>query len=472
MRRFRNGKIIATLGPKSGSEEQIRALFHAGADVFRLNMSHGTHAEQRAVHANIRKVEQEVGRPICVMLDLQGPKLRLGELPHEGVRLAVGQHYRLDLDPKKGDATRACLPHPEIFAALAPGQDLLINDGRVRLLIDRCDKSSADVTVTVGGKIATRKGVNVPGVALAISAMTNKDRADLAFGLELGVEWVALSFVQRPEDITDARVLVDGRARILAKLERPTALEHLTDIVQAADAIMVARGDLGVELPPESVPGWQKRIVRAARQAGKPVTIATQMLESMVSSPSPTRAEASDVATAVYDGADSVMLSAETATGDFPVEAVAMMHRIITQVEKDPLYRAIMDSDHHQPNRTAHDAITAAARQVAQTMNAVAIVTYTTSGSTTLRAARERPTVPILCVTPRLDTARALCLAWGVHAVSGFDATGFTDMTWRAVEIAKREGFAARGDRLVITAGVPFGVTGSTNLLHIANVGE
>ncbi len=468
MQRKRKAKIVATLGPASSSYERIGALFEAGADLFRLNFSHGSQEDHRARHGHIRRLEQEVGRPIGILVDLQGPKLRIGRLKGGMVRLVAGQSFRLDLSPEMGDATRAPMPHPEIFAALRPGSELLLDDGKLRLTVSRCGPDFAECKVAVGGELSDRKGVNVPGVVLPISSLTEKDQSDLQYGLDLGVDWIGLSFVQRPEDIAEARRLIAGRAGVMAKLEKPAAIERLEEIVELVDAVMVARGDLGVELPPEDVPSLQRQIVRACRFAGRPVVIATQMLESMIHAPTPTRAEASDVATAIYEGADAVMLSAESAAGEYPVEAVTMMDRIIRRVERDPRYRRIMDAEHPDPEATPADAITAAARQVASTISARAIVTYTTSGSTPLRAARERPDVPILCLTPRLETARRLALAWGIHCVSTDDVASVEEMVERACKHARDEGMAADGERIVITAGMPFGTPGATNLLRIA----
>ncbi|MBM3597987.1 MAG: pyruvate kinase [Alphaproteobacteria bacterium] len=472
MRRQRNGKIVATLGPASSSAERIRSLFEAGADVFRLNFSHGTHDDHRARYDAIRALEQVRGRPIGVLLDLQGPKLRIGTFANNPINLAAGDTFRFDMDDKPGGQTRVRLPHIEIFQALETGSELLLDDGRIRLNVERCGSDFAETKVVTGGKLSDRKGVNVPNATLPLSPMTDKDRQDLKFGLDLGVDWVALSFVQRPDDIAEARRLIAGRAYIMAKLEKPAAMQHLDEIIEMVDGIMVARGDLGVEMPPEDVPGLQKRIVRACRREGKPVVVATQMLDSMVHAPAPTRAEASDVATAVYDGADAVMLSAETASGDYPVESVEMMDRIVARVEHDQLYRTIMDAAHSPPEPTAADAITAAASQVAHTISAAAIVTYTTSGSTTLRAARERPQAPILCLTSKLETARRLALTWGVHPVHTEDVANFSDMVAKACQIAKDVGIARDGDKLVITAGVPFGTPGATNVLRIARVGQ
>ena len=471
--RERKGKIVATLGPASSTPDTVRALFDAGADVFRLNFSHGTRDDHRAAHAAVRGVEAAVGRPIGMLTDLQGPRLRIGAFAGGAVELAEGARFRLDLDPAPGDRGRAPLPHPEIFAAVAPGVELLLDDGRIRLRIDGVAADHAETTVTAGGRLSDRKGVNVPGAVLPMSALSDKDREDLEFALDLGVDWVGLSFVQRPDDVHAARDIIGGRAGIVAKIEKPAAIDRLHEIIEAADGIMVARGDLGVELPLEEVPGLQKRILRAARSAGRPVIVATQMLESMVRAPLPTRAEISDVASAVYDGADAVMLSAESAVGDHPVEAVAMMDRIVRQVERDPLYEALVRTDTAGPDATAADAITAAARQVAETLNAAAVVTFTTSGSTTLRAARERPRVgAIIGLTTRIATARRLALVWGVHCVQAEDAQGFGDMVARASQVARDEGIAGPGDRLVITAGVPFGTPGTTNLLRIAWVDD
>jgi pyruvate kinase len=469
MRRQRNAKIVATLGPASSSVETIGALFAAGVDVFRLNFSHGLQEHHRDRIDHIRAIEKKTGRPIGVMADLQGPKLRLGTFAKGEAMLATGGRFQLDLDTKKpGNEKRAPLPHPEIFQAMSEGTELLLDDGKVRLRVLRCTGESAETEVVFGGRLSDRKGVNVPNAVLPLSALTEKDRSDLHFALDLGVDWIALSFVQRPDDVAEGRKLVAGRAGILVKLEKPLAIRHLDEIIELSDAVMVARGDLGVEMQPEDVPPLQKQIIHACRQAGKPVIVATQMLESMIHSASPTRAEASDVATAVYDGADAVMLSAETAAGEYPLEAVAIMSRIVGRVEHDPLYRTVMDASHLAPEHTQSDAISAAARQVARTVDAVAIVSYTTSGATALRAARERPDVPILVLTSNLQTARRLALLWGTHCVHSRDVSNFGDMVQKAIRIAHREGLADNGQRVVITAGVPFGTPGATNILRIA----
>jgi len=470
MRRSRSAKIVATLGPASSTEAQVRALFEAGADVFRLNFSHGTHTDHAERVRIIRKIEQDVGRPIGVLLDLQGPKLRIGTIADGKIQLNVGDPWRLDMDATPGDTTRAPLLHPEIFAAVQAGTELLVDDGKVRLRVDRSGPDFAETSVMVGGTVSDRKGVNVPGVVLPISPLTEKDRKDLDFGLELGVDWVALSFVQRPEDIEEARALVGKRAWLMAKLEKPSAIDHLEAIVELCDGIMVARGDLGVEMPPEQVPEIQRRIVRECRRLGKPVVVATQMLESMINSPVPTRAEASDVATAIYDGVDAVMLSAESASGSFPREAVLMMDRIIQRVEHDPAYRTGIETSHTAAEATVPDAICCSLRRVTGLLAPAATITYTASGFTGLRAARERPAAPILGVTPHLTTARRLALVWGIHAMPSHEVSHVTDMVNYACRAAQSEGFAQADQTVVIVAGLPFGSAGNTNLLHIAHI--
>ncbi len=468
--RTRRAKIVATLGPASSSPDVIRQLFHAGVDVFRMNFSHGDFESHAARFKMVRDVEREFDRPIGILADLQGPKLRVGKFAQGHVLLEPGQRFRFDLDPALGDAQRVCLPHPEIFAALVPGTDLLLDDGKLRVRVERCDAQSADTTVVVGGKLSERKGVNVPGVVLPISALTTKDRADLETALKLGADWIALSFVQRPEDIAEARALIQGRASVLAKLEKPSAIEQLEAVVQAADAIMIARGDLGVEMPAERVPAIQKRIVKLCRKLGKPVIVATQMLESMIDSPVPTRAEASDVATAIYDGADAVMLSAESAAGRYPVEAVTIMNRIIEGTETDALYRQLIEASHAAAESGTHDvtqAICCAMRRASALLKADAIVCYTSSGHTSLRAARERPDSPILSLSPHLDVSRKLALAWGVHSVHVHGPEDLRQLAPMAAEVARAQGFAQPGHPVVILAGMPFGESGTTNMLRI-----
>ncbi len=470
MRRNRNAKIIATLGPASSTSEQIQKLFETGADVFRLNCSHSSVDELEDRVEKIRNLEKHSGRPIAIVLDLQGPKLRIGRLRDGPVTLVDGDSYRLDLDEAPGDESRAPLPHPEIFAALKPGIDLLLDDGKLRLRVTDFGSDFAETVIMAGGVLSDRKGVNVPDVVLPLSPFTEKDHRDLAFGLKIGVDWVAPSFVQRPEDVVELRNMLDGRAAILTKLEKPAAIDHLDAIIGASDGVMVARGDLGVELPPETVPRIQKRVIRTCRASGKPVVVATQMLESMIHAPVPTRAEASDVAGAIYDGADAVMLSAETAAGDYPLEAVAIMDRIIAEVEQDAHYRLIIDADNPDPQPTSADAICDALHSIVHTLPIAVTVTYTSSGFSSLRAARERPEAPILSLTPSVDTARRLALVWGIHSVQTPDIQRVQEMVERACRLALSEGFADVGQSLVIIAGMPFGKSGTTNMLRIAQV--
>ncbi len=463
-------RILCTLGPASSSLEQIRALADAGASAFRLNFSHGSHDDHTLRYNNIRQVEQELGRPFTVLADLQGPKLRVGTFENDAIDLTQGQAFRLDLDTTPGNTTRVGMPHPEIFAALKVGATLLLDDGKVRLRVDACGKDFADCTVMAGTRLSNRKGVNVPDCILPLDALTAKDKADLVHALALKVDYIGLSFVQRPEDVIAARALIGDKAGIISKIEKPSAVEFLEEIIAQSDAVMVARGDLGVEMPPEDVPAIQKRITRLCRAAGKPVIVATQMLESMITAPTPTRAEASDVATAVYDGADTVMLSAETASGSYPIEAVTIMDRICRRVEGDAQYRSMLSVQGSVHHDTASDAITAAAKQVAETVGARAIVTFTASGATSLRAARERPSVPILCLSPSLSTLRRITLAYGVVAETFPDVHSFEETVTAATGIARKKGLAQKGDKLVITAGVPFGRSGTTNALRIVEV--
>jgi pyruvate kinase len=471
MKRGRKTKIVATLGPASSLPEQIEALFRAGADVFRINMSHTSHTRLRELHGRVRALEADAKRPIAILVDLQGPKIRLGCLPGGAVTLTVGQRIHLVRADSSDDPSVLPIPHVEVFAALKQKHGLMIDDGRIRLRTFAAKPDSAEAFVEVGGVARDKKGVNLPDTLLPVSAMTDKDRADLGVALELGVDWIALSFVQRADDVAELRKIVRGRAGVLSKIEKPKALDSLAEILELSDALMVARGDLGVELPLETVPGRQKEITRAARRAGKPVVVATQMLESMIEAEAPTRAEVSDVATAVFDGADAVMLSAETATGKHPIDAVAMMDRIASAVESGPLFQSFMDAQRSAPEETTPDAILAAVHDVAHTIRACAIVCWTKTGSTALRAARERPEVPIIALTPLLETSRRLSIAWGTHCVLTEDAHDLDDMVERASRIAYEEGFAGPGERIVITAGVPLGTPGATNMLRVAFIG-
>ncbi len=471
MRRHRRAKIVATLGPASGNQAMIEKLFRAGTDVFRINMSHTSHDRMRELVAMIRRVEADNERPIGILVDLQGPKLRVGAFEGGSAQLKQGDTFVLDSEAGAGNQSRVNLPHPEIFAAVETGHTLLLDDGKVRLSVQDAGPKKITTRVEVGGKLSDRKGVSLPDSVLPFSALAPKDRSDLEAALDAGIDWVALSFIQRPEDIAEAKKITRGRASVMAKIEKPQAVTRLNDIMELADALMVARGDLGVEMPLEKVPGVQKQMTRQARWAGKPVVVATQMLESMISAPVPTRAEVSDVATAIFEGADAVMLSAESAAGQYPVEAVATMNRIAEEVEADPTYRSIVSAQRAEPEATGADAIADAAQQIAETLDLSAVISWTSSGSTALRVARERPRPPIIALSPSVNTARKLALVWGVHSVVTDDAHDLDDMVSRACRISFREGFAKAGERVIIVCGVPLGTPGATNMLRIAFVG-
>lgn len=468
--RARKVRVLATLGPASNTPEMIATLFQAGADAFRINMSHGDQQSKVAVIQAIRGLEKEFLRPTTILADLQGPKLRVGKFEGGRTVLEHGSTFVLDRDPTPGDATRVELPHKEIFAAIEPGARLLLDDGKLVLRVTDHDADRIETLVEVGGALSNNKGLNVPDVVLPMAALTEKDRSDLAFAVEQGVDWIALSFVQRPEDLAEARKLIGGKAALLAKIEKPAAIDRLEEIVEMCDGVMVARGDLGVELPPQTVPPLQKRIVETSRRLGRPVVVATQMLESMIQSPSPTRAEVSDVATAIYDGADAIMLSAESAAGAWPVESVAMMNSIGVSVESDPMHGDRVHFTVTRPDPTTADALSEAAKQIAKTTSATAIICFTTSGSTARRIARERPSVPILVLTPSKETARRLGLLWGTHAVHTRDVESFEDMVGKAKRMALRTGIAKAGDRVIVMAGVPFRTPGSTNVLHVVRI--
>ena len=472
MRRQRNIKIVATLGPSSSDYETIKALHLAGADVFRLNMSHGAHEEIAERHKVIRQIEAELNSPIAILADLQGPKLRVGPFENGFEELTENGKFRLDLKDDVGTKSRVQLPHPEIFQALHEGAHLLINDGKIKLMVEKCGPGFADCLVVNGGEISDRKGVNVPDVILPLAALSEKDRADLDFICDLGIDWLALSFVQRAEDILEARKLIAGRAAVISKIEKPSAVKSFDDILEVSDGVMVARGDLGVELPVQNVPPIQKRLVRKCRAAAKPVIVATQMLESMIESPMPTRAEVSDVATAIYEGSDAIMLSAESAAGQFPIQAVETMNNVAIEVESDPTYTEVMEASRRAKRNSVADGIVSAAREIAETTDIKAICCFTQTGTTALLTARERPRVPIIALSSEIETARRLALTWGTNCVLSGNKTRFKEAVVSAVRAALAEGLANETEQVVITAGVPFNITGTTNILRVAPCNE
>tara|TARA_Y100000590_G_scaffold450864_1_gene591236 strand:+ start:25 stop:1446 length:1422 start_codon:yes stop_codon:yes gene_type:complete len=470
MRRNRKAKIIATLGPSTSDSKTIKKLFSSGADVFRLNFSHDVALTHEKRFKEIRALEKKVKRPIGILMDLQGPKLRVGKFENGPIFLKNGKKFIFDLDPAPGNKRRGFLPHKDVYRKIKKGNKILVDDGKLTLVVTKKNSTYIETKVKFSGFISSNKGFNIPNVISNTGRLTIKDKEDLKLALKLGVDWIALSFVETAKDVLNFKKIIKGKASVLTKLEKPIALKNLNKIIEVSDAIMIARGDLGIETPLENLPSQQKRIINACRQAGKPVVVATQMLDSMVNYPTPTRAEASDVATAIYDGTDAVMLSAETAIGSYPNESVLMMNKIIEKVEGDPLYLNINEANHVKAKSTAEDAITESAKYVARIMSAKSVITYTTSGSTALRAARERPDVPIMGISPNLNTARSLSLVWGVHCIHTKDARSFKDMVLKAGKLAKKEKFARKGDRVVITAGVPFGQSGATNVLRIASV--
>ena len=472
MRRNRRVKILATLGPASSAPDVIESYFLAGVDVFRINMSHSSFDMVRGLHSAVRAAEIKHGRPIGILADLQGPKFRVGKLGGDRVDLKTGQTYIFDSQEQEGDDQRVFLPHPQIFDGVEEGHALLLDDGKIRMRVTEVAPSRIAAEVMVGGPLASRKGISMPDTILPINPLTDKDKADLDFVLKLGVDWVGLSFVQRGEDVALARRMIGQGAAIMSKIEKPSAIADLDQIIAQSDGLMVARGDLGVEMPVERVPGLQKQITRKARAAGKPVVIATQMLESMISSPVPTRAEVSDVATAVFDGADAIMLSAESAVGKFPIEAIGMMDRIAIEAEADPTYDVLVHATSTPPQETAADAIAAATHAVADTLKLSAIICFTATGSTALRVARERPGLPVIGLTPVVATARRLAVVWGMHCVLTSDPENLADMVKKACRIAFEEGFVRAGSGVIITAGVPLGSPGTTNMVRIAYVND
>lgn len=465
-------KIVATLGPATSSIEKIQALANAGVNAFRFNFSHGDYKTHESNFKAIRKIARKNKTHYSILADLQGPKLRVGDFENGKVFLNEGQSFQMDMDPTLGDKNRVSLMHKEVYAVLKKGMILLLNDGQIKLKVTNFGPDYVKTTVLVGGELSNHKGLNVPDVALPISALTKKDKKDLSFALELGVDWVCLSFVQKPEDVILAKKLVQDKANIIVKIEKPTALDHLDEIITLADGVMVARGDLGVECPLEDVPALQRQIVSKCREKAKPVIVATQMLESMIKSPVPTRAEVSDVATAIYEGADGIMLSAETAVGDYPIEAVEMMHKIINSTQKDEGYATYLAASSLPPdNKAISTAITSSMRQMVNVLeHPDCIITFSVSGKTALRASRERLLIPILNLTTSEQVANKMALVWGVTSIVTSSLKELMRAPSFALKIAKKAGFANVGDEVIISAGIPFGTKGSTNIIHIAKV--
>ncbi|WP_417687416.1 pyruvate kinase [Roseibium sp.] len=465
----KKAKVIATVGPASNTPSMLRRLAEAGVDTFRLNFSHGDHETHKGVIGAIRELEGALDRPVGILQDLQGPKIRLGRV-HEGkAQLSNGQIVQFIPAETSDDVGCLPLPHPEIFAAIKPGHQILINDGQVRLTVTSSSDEIIDCKVIVGGTVTDRKGVNLPDTVLDLPVLTEKDRHDLEFGLKHGVDWVALSFVQNASDLDQLRALIEGKAGLVAKIEKPSALLDLENIIQKSDALMVARGDLGVEIPPEEVPANQKEIISLCRAHGKPVIVATQMLESMISSPTPTRAEASDVATAIYDGADAVMLSAESAAGSYPAEAVAMMNRIIVRTEQHG--RQDRGSRASAPPRgEANKAVAGASTLLSEEIGADAIVAFTTSGATALCLAAQRPCRPLVAITPSVEVARRLCLAWGIQALVNEEALDHENVVDYARHLRLHREQECQNSRIIVVSGSPFGQPGSTNNIRVAEL--
>ena len=465
-------KIIATLGPTTSSLDTIRNLANAGVNAFRLNFSHGDYQTHKNNFTAIRKVARENKTHYSILADLQGPKLRIGDFKDGSIHLKEGNAFRLDMKNKLGDIKRVSLMHPEIYQVLTPGMVLLLNDGQIKLQVTEYGSDFVDTIVLVGGELSNHKGVNVPDVALPISALTEKDKKDLDFALKMGVDWVCLSFVQQPEDVKLAQQIISNQAGVIVKIEKPTALNHLDEIIDLTDAVMVARGDLGVECPLETVPTLQRNIILKCRQKGKPVIVATQMLESMIKAPVPTRAEVSDVATAVYEGADCIMLSAETAIGSYPIEAVSMMKRIIMSTQKDESYSTHLESSAlPTDDKAISTAITSSMRQMVKALeHPDCIITFSASGKTAQRASKERLLIPILNLTASEKVANKMALVWGVNSIVTGSLKELMRVPDYALKIAKKEGYTNTGDEVIISAGIPFGTEGSTNIIHIAKV--
>ena len=469
IKNYRKTKILATIGPSSEKITKIEKLISSGVDAFRINCSHTTESQFESYIKNIRKVEKKLKKPIGILIDLQGPKLRIGEIENN-IPLKRGQKLLFINSKKSSKSNEVPLPEEKVFKSIKVNHPIFIDDGKIKLKVLKVYKNIIETKVLLEGVLKSKKGINLPETVLKNSALTSKDKKNVKKGIELGVDWIALSFIQSPEDIKDLRKICKKNVSIMAKIEKPTALNHINKITELADGLMIARGDLGVELPIQDVPSWQKRIIREARMQGKPVVVSTQMLESMITSKTPTRAEVSDVATAVFEGSDAVMLSAESAIGDNPELAVKMMDKIAHSVEKNPNYSSILSAQLEETPDSTPDAIATAARSLASELNSPIIVCYTESGSTGIKVSRVRPKQMILTVTPIIKTARKLTLVWGVKCIVQKDANNLEQMIRMTKAYSKKEKIIKIGEKMVITAGLPLKKLGTTNLIRVIKV--
>ncbi|RCJ29131.1 pyruvate kinase [Nostoc minutum NIES-26] len=467
---LRRTKIVATIGPATSSPEMLKAIIEAGATTLRLNFSHGTHADHQRNIRLIRQTAFELNQPVAILQDLQGPKIRLGRFENGSIVVAKGDRFTLTNRPVIGTQEISCITYDYLAEEVPVGAKILLDDGRVEMSVEEINRDKGDLhcRVSVAGKLSNNKGVNFPGVYLSIKAMTDKDREDLMFGLDQGVDWVALSFVRNPQDIIEIKELISSTGKqvpVVAKIEKHEAIEQMEAVLALCDGVMVARGDLGVELPAEDVPVLQKRLIATANRLGIPIITATQMLDSMVSNPRPTRAEVSDVANAILDGTDAVMLSNETAVGNYPVEAVATMARIAERIEQEEAHSTVRQL--RDTRRSIPNAISQAVSQIAEQLGAAAIMTLTQTGATARNVSKFRPSTPILAVTPHVNVARQLQLVWGVKPllVLGLPSTGQTFQA--AINVAQERMLLSEGDLVVMTAGTLQGVAGSTDLIKV-----
>lgn len=473
-------KIVATIGPSSWDEDVIRRIIRAGMNVARINFSHGDHESHKRTIDTIRRVAQEENAVVAIMCDIQGPKIRIGQLK-EPIQLNKGDQVILTLEEADGTDNVIPLPHPEFIRDISPDMHLLLDDGNLELIVRETASRQLFANVIIGGTLSSRKGVMAPNAYLTLSAITEKDRSDIEFALSQEADYLAMSFVRSPDDIRELRWLmrhIGGEAGVIAKIEKHEALDDIEAIIEVCDGIMVARGDLGLETPAEEVPFHQKRIIQLCNQASKPVITATQMLSSMVDSPRPTRAEASDVYNAIVDGTDAVMLSNETASGKFPVEAVETMATIAAIAEQNiwhnrPQNGGQFDIDLRSgENEAVSDAVSAATYHIAEAIKPRAVVTTTLTGYTARRVARERPRSPILCVTPNPVTYQRMALVWGVVPMLIPEFRSIEEMLRTISEVTVEKGILNQGDTVIIIAGVPFGVGGQTNMCKVHRIGE